>query len=202
MKKNAVLFSILALSFIVGLMACSSSSKYVAPPTPLAYSYVTSKVWTIQSVIAINSTTGATNTYTSPDSLGGSRLAFGLATDQYGRAYWGYMFSDKNNSTWVGPKNDSTVFRYNSGAWNFDSTWRANAQINLNAIPDSLLFQAGVFNGGYLSNLQGPIFRSMINKQLFDSTHLSFTYLDSTWVNPAGGKYMVTKIVNLVPATN
>lgn len=203
MKKNAFLFPVIALSFVVGLIACSNNSKYVPQTNPLAYTYImNTSGWTIQSIVVVNTTTNVTNTYTSADSLSSSRLLFGYGTNIYGSTYTAYAFADKNNPSYVGPKNDSTLFRYASGAWSFDATWAANANAgNTNAMPDSLLFQAGVFTNDRLAGVKGPVFRCKINQ--FDSLHFRFSYLDTTIVNTANNqKYNILKTVTLTPATN
>ena len=190
MKKKNLLLAAVGIVSILGVVSCSSDSKNVSTPLPAA-TIAIAKSWQISSV-TFKRADGVTDSlkYTSADTLGSSRILFGTN--------YVYTFSDKNNSTLVGPKNDSTLFRYSRGAWVFDQNWLTSKNLgSLNAVPDSLLFQASP--DGY--NLSGPIYRYKIN--LLDSLHLQFTYMDSTILNKTTNKkYRILKNVTLVPASN
>lgn len=190
MKKMNLLLAVIGLATVLGIVSCSSNSKDTSTPQPAAIITIARYPWTISSVV-FKKADGVTDSlkYTSTDSLGGSNLQFW--------PNYVYAFKDPNNSTWKGPKNDTTLFRYSSGAWNFDQTWATAVNAgNLNAAPDSLLFQASA-DGYYLS---GPIYRYKISQM--DSLHLQFTYLDTTILNTTTNtKYRIMKVVTLGAVT-
>lgn len=191
MKKNTFLFLAAGLLLSIGMISCSSSSKNTPQPTPAALITLARNPWQIQSV-TFKKKDGITDSlkYTSTDSLAGARIRFG--------ANYVYSFQDPSNASWVGPKNDSTLFRFSNGAWNFNQNWVNSVNAgNLNAVPDSLLFQAS--KDGY--SLSGPIYRYQLSQ--FDSLHLQFTYLDSTILNQTTNtKYQIIKVVTLAPVAN
>jgi hypothetical protein len=184
-------------------MACSVGNNNPVPPTPLptAYTWITNSPWTIQSVTFMKSD-GSTDSlyYTSPDSLGNSRLIFYFSTIN-NTIFPLCTFADAANSTWIGPMNDTTVFRYfNNGIWSFDQNWanEVNAD-NTSLKPDSLSFQATYITPTNVITFAGPFFSCKINH--IDSLHIQFTYLDTSIVNPVTKtKYSIVKAVSLVPA--
>jgi hypothetical protein len=190
MKKNIVLFPLFSLLIVIGIVACNPT---VSPPAPLptALGVITYYPWTIQSIQFLKADGTDSVNYSSTD-LGASRLYFSTnGTCQ---------FSDLTHTNWVGPNNDSTIFRYfNIGGWGFDQNWASQVNAgNPNAPADSLLFQAS--DGSYLI---GQLFRCAINE--LDSLHFQFTYLDTSIVNTnttPQTKYSFWKVVTLAPASN
>ncbi len=195
MKKNTILLLGLSLMASLVIISCSSGSKEViVPPSPTAYLTITRSPWTISSVsfLKVKDSTDSVS-YTSADKLAGSRVMFG--TDMYNNLV--YQFSDKANTSWLGPNNDTTLLRYGYGAWSFDQNWYNASITDLNAIPTGLLFVAVDNNG----NAKGAIYRGTINQ--LDSTHLQFTYKDTTVVNTSQNTYYTfIKKVSLIPLAN
>lgn len=192
MKKIPIAIMI----FMSLALACSPSSNknITTPVVPIAaFNFITANTWTIQSIVFKKATDGVTDSaaYTSSDSLGGSRIIFKI--NSYINP--SYQFYDQNNSSWIGPKNDTTLFRYGNGAWSFDAYWNQTYTTIPTAIPDSLLFVQADASGNPIN----PVFSGAIVN--LDSSRLQFIYKDVSILNKTTNQYdTLTKLISMVPA--
>ncbi|WP_447641505.1 MULTISPECIES: hypothetical protein [Chitinophagaceae] len=197
-KKNLWMLAAGAL-LTIGMISCSSDSKYTPTPVPKAYLFLgRSGGWQISSVV-FKKSDGVTDSlnYTSADSLGTSRIGFSVA-GYNGYSYNIFTFADKVDPSLAGPKKDTTLFRYGNGIWGFDNSWATVTNSgNMNAMPDSLNFQP---TNNIITEATGPVVRASLK---LDSLSMQITYLDSTITNTTTNtKYKIMKVVSFVPASN
>lgn len=191
MKK----IQIAIIAFMSSALACSTSSNkdITTPVVPIAaFNFITANTWTIQSIVFKKAADGTdSTTYTSLDILGGSRIIFKI--NSYINPT--YQFYDQNNSSWVGPNNDTALFRYGNGAWSFDANWNQTYTISPSSLPNNLLFVQTDASG----NPVDSVFNSTIIK--LDSSNLQFIYKDASILNKTTNKYdTLTKLISMVPA--